>query len=254
MSNIDNKTGGSAVNDYEINYIDLHFENVLREFRKKNIYKLLNECSHKRVLEIGCGPEPLFKTFFDFDKMTIVEPSDLFCKMAVEEGASNSKIHVLNDRIENIAGQLMQDSFDFIIIGGFLHEIDNPEVVLRSVRNISSKNTIIYSFVPNARSFHRLLAYEMGLISSIYQKSEHDLLFQRRSVFDVNGFNELLIRSGFRILNYGSYFIKPFTHDQMNKLLNSEIIDKCSLIGLDKMIKYLPELGAELWNTTTIDD
>ena len=58
----------------------------------------------------------------------------------------------------------------------------------------------------------------------------------------------------FKIIESGSYFVKPFTHDQMNKMLSLGIIDKSCLNGLDKMIKFLPGLGAELWNICSIDD
>jgi hypothetical protein len=217
--------------------------------------KLLpNTITEVRFLEIGCGPEPMFKTFSDFDKMTIVEPGKLFYDMAKKEAETDLRITIFNDRVENITDILKEDKFDFIVLGGFLHEIENPEVVLSSIRMISLKNTIICSFVPNARSFHRLLALEMGLTNSIYQKSEHDRLFQRQNVFDINEFNGLLTRNGFIVLESGSYFIKPFTHDQMDKLLQFGIINKSCLAGLDRMIKFLPELGAELWNTCIVDD
>ena len=248
------KTGTGSGKDYGLNYLDLPFENILREYRKNNILKLINKKSHRRFLEIGCGPEPMFRTFSDFDRMTIVEPGKLFYDMAKKEAETDPRIIIFNNQIENITGILNKDNFDFIVIGGFLHEIKNPEAVLNSVRKISSKETHIYSFVPNARSFHRLLALEMGITSSIYQKSEHDQLFERQNVFDINGFNDLLSRNGFLILESGSYFIKPFTHDQMDKLLRFGIIDKSCLSGLDKMIKFLPDLGAELWNICTIDD
>ena len=148
---------------------------------------------------------------------------------------------------------MQKKTFDFIVIGGFLHEIDNPDIVLQSIRRICSRNTVIYSFVPNAESFHRLLALEMGIIQSIYQKSEQDKLFNRQKFYDINEFNKLLKINGFNILQSGSYFIKPFSHAQMNDLLERGIIDKRLIDGLDKMKKFLPNLGAELFNVCKID-
>ena len=244
----------SGVANYECNYLDLPFENILRDYRKRNLLEVFKNFPHKNFLEIGCGPSPMFMDFSDFDKMIVLEPGKMFFNMAIEQANANPKILIINDLIENIKDKLKQESFEFIYIGGVLHEIDNPDIVLQAVREICSHDTVIYSFVPNARSFHRLLAYEMGLTGNIYQKSEHDKLFQRHNVYDIGLFNELLTKNGFRVIESGSYFIKPFTHDQMNRMLNLGIIDKSCLDGLSKMIQFLPDLGAELWNICSIND
>ena len=246
--------GNLDTRNYESDYLELPFENTLREFRKINIHKALNKYPHKKIIEIGCGPSPIFSEFFDFDKMFVVEPGKMFSDMAKDLAKSNPDIIVINEFIENAATALQHESFDFIIIGGFLHETKKPDSVLQSIRKLSSQNTIIYSFVPNAKSFHRLLAYEMGIIGSIYHKSDHDILFQRQNVYDIDGFNELLKRNNFNVIESGSYFIKPFTHDQMKKNLGLGIIDHSVLEGLDRMIKYLPEHGSEIWNISKKND
>jgi len=185
-----------------------------------------------------------------------VEPGELFYDLAVSKSKLdiNPNIRIINDLIENIAEELSQNNFDFVVIGGFLHEIKNPDAVLQAVRKICKSNTIIYSFVPNSKSFHRLLAYEMGIITSLSQKSGHDQLFQRQGSYDINSFNQLLINNGFVIRESGSYFIKPFTHDQMNALLIQGIVSHSCLDGLEKMIRYFPDQGAELFNVCCLAD
>ena len=241
-----------GLDSYELNYKDLPFENVLREYRKKKIFETIKKYPCGRFLEIGCGLYPLFMDFMDFDKMTVVEPRQLFYERATLLSNKNPRIVIINDLIENKIDLLSQDTFDFIIVGGFLHEIENPGIVLKAIKEICSKNTIIYSFVPNARSFHRLLAVEMGIIANVYVKSGHDVLFQRHNVFDNETFNSLMTNNGFKIIDSGSYFVKPFTHDQMDKLLIQGIVEKSCLEGLEKMIKYLPDMGAELFNCCKI--
>lgn len=245
----------SIPDTYENTYLDLPFENMLRLHRKKRIIEQLTNYSHGRFLEVGSGPDPLFKDFTSFDHMTIVEPGKMFYEMNVKQAGADSKITVINDFIENIDDKLKEESFDFIVLGGFLHEVEKPEIVLKAVREICSESTIVYSFVPNARSFHRLLAYEMGIIDSIYVNSgRHNELLLRKKVYDLHMFDELLTSNGFKVIESGSYFIKPFTHDQMHDLMRQVIIDKAVLDGLDRMIKYLPDLGAEIWNICSIDD
>jgi len=250
MQKIRSQTSLTGVENYENNYMELPFENIVREYRKKNILEIVKKYPHSQFLEIGCGADPLFMEIRDFTKMVVVEPSTLFYQMALANANANEygNILVINDLIENITDKLQEEFFDFIVIGGFLHEIKNPEAVLQAVRKIATKNTLVYSFVPNVKSFHRLLAYEMGIIESINQKSGHDKLFQRQNSYDPDTFNKLLTHNGFSVVESGSYFIKPFTHAQMNELLSTGIIDKNCLDGLDKMQKHLPGMGAEIYN------
>ena len=58
---------------------------------------------------------------------------------------------------------------------------------------------------------------------------------------------QLVENSGFQIIEKGSYFIKPFTHDQMGKLLENRIISKDVLEGLYKMSDELPGVGSEIY-------
>jgi acetyltransferase-like isoleucine patch superfamily enzyme len=240
--------------NYEDHYLSLPFEDILREYRKKNILKIIKKYPHRRFLEIGCGSNPLFLNKIDYEKMVVIEPVKKFLEIAKSKATNDSNIIFINDLLENVYKNLKQENFDFIVIGGFLHEIENPDSILKVVNEISSDNTIIYSFVPNAKSFHRLLAYKMGIIENIYQKSSHDELFNRKNVFDLETFNKLLATNKFKIIENGSYFVKPFSHEQMDRLLNCKIINKNFLDGLDKMIDFMPNLGAELWNICKIDD
>ncbi len=243
----------SETSKYEKEYIELPFENILREYRKKNITEILKKYSYKSFLEIGCGPDPLAKDITNFDKIVVVEPGKLFYHMVKMQTNGDPKITVINDLVENVVNKLKKKTFNFIVIGGFLHEIDNPEIVLEAVRKICSKHTIVYSFVPNAKSFHRLLAFKMGIIKDIYEKSSHDKMFCRQKVFDIETFNTLFTKNGFNVIDSGSYFMKPFTHNQMSDLLDYRFIDKSFLDGFDKMIDFLPDMGAEIWNISRIN-
>jgi hypothetical protein len=232
---------------YEANYAALPFEDILREYRQQNIIKSLQRGQHRNILEIGCGFHPFFKEFNDYEKMVIVEPGDSFFNNAQELSAADARITVLHGFFEKVVDQLSSFNFDFIIVGGFLHEIDNPGDVLQSITKVCSAKTTIHSFVPNAHSFHRLMAYEMGLIKDVYQKSGHDQLFQRVEVFNMKTFKQLFIQNGYSVDEAGTYFIKPFAHSQMNQMLQANVVDKAVLDGLNKMTRYFPEQGAEIF-------
>ncbi len=254
MLDVENKSLPCNSSSYEDNYLDLPFEDALRKFRFRNLLTKLREYPHKRIIEIGPGSNPLFSYFSGFERMTIIEPGKNFAKIVRTQIGTRSDITLINDTIENISGQLGNDSYDLVIIGGFLHEIDNPDAVLSAVRVLCSDDTVVYTYVPNAQSFHRILAFKMGLIENVFQKSGHDELFKRQSVFDIESFKALMRNQGFKVIDSGSYFIKPFTHDQMKAIIDNHIIDNSCLEGLDKMVEYLPGMGSELWFSCKKDD
>ena len=192
--------------DYDHNYMNLAFEDLLRIYRRKKVLGLLQKYPHARILEIGCGPDPLFQHIEDFESMVVVEPSEVFYNMAKEISSEIKNVRVFNQYIEKEYENLLSESFDFIIIGGFLHEIENPDEVLEVVREICNKSTLVLSIVPNANSFHRLIAEMMGTIDNVYEKSENDKLFGRKIVFDINSHNELLVNNMFKVIESGSYF------------------------------------------------
>lgn len=233
--------------NYEENYSNLPFEDILRKYRFKKLCEHLNLYPHQNILDIGCGNYPVYSFFTDFKSVTVVEPGEVFFRNAVNLSLKSSKIVVLNDVVENVTKRLKGEVFDFIIIGGFLHEIPNPSEVLNALKEISSESSILFTYLPNASSFHRLLAFEMGIIDSIYQQSEHDNLFKRQSHFDLISFEKFLSGNGFKTINKGSYFIKPFTSDQMAKLIDQNNFDSAIFDGLDRMVKYMPELGSEMF-------
>ncbi|MCB0496602.1 MAG: methyltransferase domain-containing protein [Cyclobacteriaceae bacterium] len=237
----------ATAENYELNYSKLPFEGILRRYRQRNIQESLNRHVHKNILEIGCGEHPIFQDFDAFDKMVVVEPGDIFYERAVSLASNDERITIYHGLFENILDQFKDGPFDYIIIGGFLHEIDNPDEVLKRIKEVCHTNTIVHSFVPNAKSFHRLLAYEAGLIQSIYEESKLDALFGRRTVYDVVTFSELFELNGFSVIEKGSYFIKPFTHHQMEKLLSGQIIESSVLDGLNKMSAHFPDNGAEIY-------
>jgi hypothetical protein len=87
----------------------------------------------------------------------------------------------------------------------------------------------------------------MGYIPSIFEKSETEAKFQRHTRFDKSLLCEMAEQNGFKILSFGTYFIKPFTNAQMEAIIAHNIVDKDVTKGLEKMITYMPDLGSEMY-------
>ena len=236
---------------YEEDYNQMPFESVMVEYRRRIVVENLLKYNHNNILEIGCGNEPLFKYFSDYSSMTIIEPCDSFYKNACEL-KENNRIQIYKGLFENLSDSLKYNNYDFIIVSSLLHEIPDYIEFLVKLHDISNFDTTIHINVPNANSFHRILAFEMGIIDSIFEFSSTNIRMQQNRVFNLVSLRDLLEKHKYKILDTGSYFIKPFTHNQMSRITDNNIIDKKILDGLFGMTTYFPDLGSEIFVNCTI--
>lgn len=236
---------------YAEDYTQQPFDDTHLHFRRKKLIEQIEEYQPKRIVEISCGKRPFFQDYTNFEELIIVEPTKAFYDNASgllkNYPELDSKVVLINDYFENASDQLLEADIDFIIVSNVLQEIEDVSIFLKGLHSICSKNTIVHIVVPNAKSFHRLLAFEMGIIDSVYQLSDRNILLQQATVFDLETLSEVIKKIGFDIIKAGSSFIKPFTHQQMHDLLKHNIINETTLEGLYKMEQYMPELGAEIF-------
>ena len=92
----------------------------------------------------------------------------------------------------------------------------------------------------------------MNIIEDVYEKSGHDELFQRHNVYDINSFKKLFTINGFLVATSGTYFLKLFSHNQLIEMMTANFIDKTMLDGFNKMTKYFPDNGAEIFINSII--
>ena len=240
------------IEDYAQKYVSEPCENYQVLYRRQKVLEIMANYTHENILEIGCGLEPLFPYVDHYKKMFIVEPSRLF----VENIARKIVQYNVQDRVsyvegffENEVGRIKQSgmTFDYIMVGSLLHELEFPEKFLDAVKEICNENTIVHINVPNAKSIHRLLAKEMGIITDIYELSDLQITMQRKRVFDIDSLSDFVTSGGFEVLESGSYFPKFLTANQMEKILEQGILNDSIFEGLYKLGKFLPEYGSEIY-------
>ena len=233
--------------DYQTSYEQLPFENTQIKFRKRKILETLNHYQPKSVLEIGCGLAPFFNDYLDYDVFTVVEPCEQFYEHAEAQAANKSNVKVVRGILEDNIENLQQQPYDVILLTSLLHELADPAALLASVAKLCSEKTIVHVNVPNAKSFHRLLALEMGLIDSIYEKSNTQKKMQQSHTFDLEQLTQLVTSVKFDVVEQGSFFVKPFTHSQMAQLQQIGVASDLLLDGLYKLSHYFPEYGSEIF-------
>ncbi len=242
---------------YARNYKENLFEqNVQVKYRRKKVTQIIEQYKSKKILEIGCGMEPIFKhvNMATIDKVIIVEPAKEFAEYAKKNAdlmGLATKVVVISESFEEVYKEL-SESFDMILCSGLLHEVESPQCLVECIKAVCAENTIFHTNVPNAFSLHRLLAYEMGLIADVHELSQSNKVFQQFSVFDLKTLEKLIVNCGFSVLDKGSYFCKPFTHNQMEQMQKYGILNNRVLDGLDRLVKYMPEYGSEIYVNAVI--
>ena len=236
------------LDDYQEQYSNYPFERFLVKYRKSKVIAQINKYPHKKILDVGCGLDPLFRDFDDFDEMVVLEPAQKFFDKAIEmknNSKLESSVKIIKSTFEDF--NFKPNDFDIILLSSLLHELPDPEGFLRLASGRIGKKTIIHINTPNARSFHRLLAVEMGLIKNEYEKSKSQIRFQRKFVFSSKDIERLAKGSNLEIVEMGTYAFKPFTHEQLLQMLKSSIINEDAVEALFRMDKFAPELGSEIF-------
>jgi SAM-dependent methyltransferase len=234
------------MDDYVQKYLALPFEPIQIEYRRKLVLNQIRAHSPRRLLEVGCGAKPLFCDLPTEMMVTVVEPALAFVDHARRLAVERSHVQIRQGFVESVDfGDVV---FDMVILSCVLHEVPDPHTMLRKIRSCCAPGAIVHVNVPNAHSLHRLWAVAMGLIPSVGHRSDTQLLMQQRETpYDTLSLKTQMTDCGFDVVDEGSFFVKPFTHDQMQKLIDAGYITPKMLDGLDKLVEFLPELGSEIW-------
>lgn len=235
--------------DYEKDYSDLvnGFEKYKVVYRRKKILEIIDSYQPKSILEIGCGLEPLFCHIEKEIQSTIVEPSEKFYENAKRLGADNENITCIRGLFEEEANKLADRKYDMVICSGLLQEVTNPVKLINAMKSVCDRETVIHINVANMYSIHRLLGVEMGILSNVFEQSETNKRLQQNTNFDMKRLRAMIEDNGLDILEEGSFFIKPFSHKQMEAMMEQHIIDDNVLDGLYNLAKYMPQFGSEIY-------
>ena len=238
------------IDEYSNKYTEEPFESTMVKIRKKVVIEQCDKYKHDNILEIGCGMMPYFLDYKDYKKMVIVEPSSKFADNAEAIAAKEGRdVIVLQDFFESAVDKIkeLNIEFDYIILSSVLHELDDPHIMLEQIKQVCGDNTVVHINVPNANSLHRLIAIELGMIKDVHEQSAQMQKMQRRRTYDKDMLADEMTKAGFQIIDQNSYFVKPFTHAQMQKCMDNGIINDDILLGLEKVVKYMPDLGAGIY-------
>lgn len=232
------------LDDYTAQFESLPFEPIQAGYRRRRVLAEISKFQPRRLLEVGCGDQPLFTALHGMEVM-VVEPAMAFATHARSLARDRPDTQIVQARLEDIDEDY--GMFDMVVISCLLHEVEDPQALLASARRLCTLHTVLHVNVPNAHSLHRQLAMAMGLIKHPGELSATQRAMQQRATYDTNSLTAELTQAGFTVQEQGSLFVKPFTHAQMQSLVDSGFLNAELLNGLDQLANTLPSLGSEIW-------
>ena len=234
------------LDDYVRQYRDLPFEGLQLGHRRRHVLARIAAHRPTGVLEVGCGDAPLFPDLPGL-RCAVVEPAASFAEGARRLAEGNPAVAVLERPIEDVAPGELGEPFDVVVLSGVLHEVTDPQAVLTAIAGLLAPAGVLHVNVPNAGSLHRRLAVAMGLIPDLGTTSQIQRAMQQRGIYDRTTLDEELVRAGFGVVARGGILVKPFTHAQMQHLVDDGFLTDPMLDGLDRLAEELPELASEIW-------
>ena len=140
-----------------------------------------------------------------------------------------------------------EEEYDFIFCSYILEHVLEPNEILAVCHKKLKRNGKLFITVPNARALSRQMALEMGLIGSLYELTENDMVHGHRRTFDLQSLESLLKESSFSIVDIGGTFLKPFADFQLNKMIEAEILGTEQLSGMQKLAEKYPDIAGSIY-------
>jgi SAM-dependent methyltransferase len=116
-----------------------------------------------------------------------------------------------------------------------LHEVVDPEALLRRARAILAPGGLVHVSLQNPRSIHRLVALEMGLIASLDAVAEAGRRYATRGLWDARALMDLAWRAGLATVAREGVMLKPLPNAMM-EALPAEVLD-----GMERAARHLPD-------------
>ncbi|HVG42922.1 MAG TPA: class I SAM-dependent methyltransferase [Chitinophagaceae bacterium] len=215
----------------------LDFDYQLAEFNFRSLKPFF-----KGNLALELGPASGYMTkalVAEFKELHLVEGSkDLLNQ--IPDYPNVQKTHSLFEDFET------EVKYNTIIMSHVLEHIADPVLVLQKVHGWLAEDGVFLVSVPNAKSIHRMVAVQMGLLKSEYELNPRDHELGHYRVYDMNLLKLHLAAAGFKVQESGGVFLKPLSNSQIEKNWNQEMIE-----GFYKVGKHFQEYCAEIFVVST---
>lgn len=228
--------------DKSLDYYSTDIEADIGErFVTKATIELVRESIiDKKILNLGLGNG---KTSLILDELVIsqivVEGSPEILK---KFSFSSERTKFIESYFENFN---TDEKFDVVLANHVLEHVNNPiELMKLKFHEWLTDDGIAFITVPNAKSIHRLIGQQMGMLGSEYDLNKSDIKGGHQRVYDIETLKDHIQQANLEILEFGGYNIKMVSLSQM-KDWSQELLDAIFVVSK----QMPPEICANIWAT-----
>lgn len=183
------------------------------------------------VLELGCSTGLMTSLLAAVaDRLIVVEGSWANIEKSARRVHSAAHVafhHCLWEEFET------GEKFDDVVLAGALEHVVDPVGLLSQTRCYLAPRGRAHIIVPNARSLHRRVGKQMGLLDSTHDLNESDQRIGHRRVYDRDSLFEHIHLAGMKVLHWEGILLKPLSNAQMRP-------------WAEPLVRAFYELGREL--------
>ena len=241
------------LSEYLFLFNQLPFERIQERFRKRKILELLShhQANIGKLLEVGPGLNPLFPVVKTSESCIVLEPISEMCNQLANLYHQNPNYKIINSTLEEYFAENPIKKFDTVVLSSVLHEIPNPEEILKLIHNLLEVEGTLFVVVPNNQSLHRLIGEKMGMVKSLTELTDTEKLMQQYSSYSPQHLANQLESHGFKIKEVISSFIKPLPHAKMQEAIDKSLFSEEDLEFLYNISSLLPDFGSEIFGVAS---
>jgi 2-polyprenyl-3-methyl-5-hydroxy-6-metoxy-1,4-benzoquinol methylase len=218
-----------------------HDENlVMLGWYARRIIQIIESKSLRSVLSLGIGHQVLPKAIIDglgtrLARYTIIEGS----RDIIEAFRSKVTVPANTELIHSFFEEYRPpEKFDAIEMGFVLEHVNDPAAIVSQYSQFLAPGGTLFIAVPNAKSLHRLIGHEAGLLDNVFRLSPEDLQLGHQRYFDHTSLCKLVLAAGLKIVNVEGVLLKPLASGQLRSLnLSPTVVEALLKVGV-----HFPEI------------
>ncbi|MEQ9105926.1 MAG: class I SAM-dependent methyltransferase [Limnobacter sp.] len=240
---MDLKTEKKMLENYAENYITSDDSSQQRLMRNLEVRVIQPYIKRGRALELGCEIGYMSELVAPLvDHLDIVDASELFLEKTRSRGIDNARYFC------SLFEEFKSDcKYNFVLASHVLEHLADVQLVLKMVKASLLPDGYLFVAVPNARALSRQLARHMGLIDSLFDLTPNDLRGGHRRVYDRVTLNKELESAGYEIVAQGGIYFKLLADFQLDKMIDSGILQEQQQEGLFRLGNEYPDMCADVF-------
>lgn len=197
---------------------------------KYRVDAILKNCPRGTMIDFASADAIMAEALYPFyDRIVCVEGSQILIDKAKNRLSNVKNIYFVCSLIEEFT---TDEKFDVVLLSFILEHVEDPVSILKKVKTFIKPNGCLFVMVPNAESLHRRVGKAMGLIPKLNSLNESDIRQGHRRVYNLNELVAEGEMAGLKIQTKGSFFLKPMSNPQMEKI-DKSISDALYEVSLD---------------------